>query len=292
MKNLDLVKQFIDGLPDDVKGNAQDLIDRMTATISGIGDDDVEFRIPLLKVLQATSDRTGFPKGTGPGDLVLGEEVLQAPVNFIPIRVHEARQFWDPEISNRKMLCQSPDAVMGQIGRECRTCPHATWVDGQGSDCQKIHTVIGITADLKEVFQINFAKSSYKIGTEFKSQLKKAGVVPYARTYGLSSETNPSTKTVEQFKIEALSADKRRTPDALIPFLKAFFDSVSDDRKQFLTDFRKSIEDRRAAGTLPLGVAGAAIPIEDQSAGDATLTLPGEEAAPAKVSAKAKSYQV
>jgi hypothetical protein len=294
MKNLESLHEHFAGLPDDVRSNAQNLIERMGSVIEGVGDEGVEWRAPLLKLLQATSDRTGLPRGTAPGSLILGEEVLEVPTNFIPIRVYDQRQFWDPDMSQKRMLCQSPDALLGQIGKECRVCPHSQWVEGSGTDCNKIHTVLAITADLKEVFTMNFAKSQYKVGTEYKATLKKAGVVPYARTYGLSSETSPTTKTVEQFKIEALAADKRKTPEALIPFLKALFDLVSADRKQLLTDFYKSIEDRRAAGTLPIGVAGAP-QIEDASAGDATLQIPAEEGATAvatKVSPKAKGYQV
>lgn len=293
MKNLETLNEHIATLPDDLKANVQELVDRMGAVLEGIGDEGVEWRMPLLKLFQATSSREGLPRGIAPGDLVLGEQVLPAPLHFIPIRIYEQRQFWDPDMSQKRMLCQSPDAILGQIGQECRTCRHSAWVEGQGTDCNKIHTVIALTADLKDVFQMNFAKTSYKIGTEFKSTLKKAGVAPYARTYALSSETNPNTKTVEQFKIEALPADKRRTPDAIIPLVKAFFDLTTADRKEFLEAFRKSIEDRRAAGTLPLGVAG--VPqLEDASAGDATLAIPSEDAAPAaaKVSSKAKGYSV
>jgi hypothetical protein len=294
MKNLESLAEPITGLPDDLKSNVQELIDRMGQVLEGIGDEGVEWRMPLLKLFQATSSREGLPRGIAPGDLILGEQVLEAPLSFIPIRIYEQRQFWDPDMANKRLLCQSPDAVLGQIGVECKTCRHSAWVEGQGTDCNKIHTVIGITADLKEVFSMNFAKSQYKVGTEFKSMLKKAGVAPYARTYALSSETNPNTKTVEQFKIEALPADKRRTPDAVIPFVKAFFDMTTTDRKEFLEAFRKSIEDRRAAGTLPLGVAGAPALLEDASAGDATLALPAEggETVTAKVSPKAKGYSV
>lgn len=293
MKNLDSLKAHLDAMPEDIKSNALDLMDRMTAIIEGIGDTPVEWRMPYLRLFQAMSSREGLPRGVAPGDLILGEQVVEAPMNFIPIRVYEKRQFWSPDLSEKKLLCQSPDAVLGQIGKLCKDCIHSQWVEGVGVDCNKVHTVVAVSADLKELFSIDFAKTQFKIGGEFKNTLKKAGVVPYARTYGLSSETSPTTKTVEQFKIEALAADKRRTPDALMPFLKALFESISEDRKDLLTAFYKSIEDRRAAGLLPNGVAGAP-QIENTAAGDATLQIPAEGAAaePTKVSAKAKNYQV
>lgn len=294
MKNLESIKAQIDALPDNVKANAQDLIERMETVLEGIGDEGVEWKMPFLRLFQATSSREGLPRGVAPGDLILGEEVKEAPMNFIPIRVYEKRQFWNPDMNaTTKMLCQSPDAVLGQIGKLCKECPHSQWDDTTNSvDCSKIHTVVAISADLKDIFSVDFAKSGYKVGTEFKNTLKKAGVAPYARTYALSSETSPTTKTVEQFKIEALAADKRKTPDTVVPFLKALFDTVTTDRKALIDAFYKSIEDRRAKGLLPNGVAGAP-QIENAEAGDATLQIPAEgAAAETKVAAGAVKYKV
>lgn len=294
MKNLEQLQPYLDALPVDIKANAEELLAKMSSTIEGIGDEPVEWRTPLLKLFQAVSSREGLPRGVAPGDLILGEQVMEAPMNFIPLRMNEGRQMWDPNPAERRLLCQSPDAKLGQIGVACSTCRHSQWVEGQGSDCNKIISAIGITADLKEIFSVNFSKSQYSIGRDFMGTLRKAGVAPYQRVYGLSSETSPKTKTIEQFKIEALAADKRRTADELIPFLKALFDLIGADRKDLLTMFYKSIEDRRAAGTLPLGVAGAPAQLEDASAGDATLALPAEagETVTAKVSPKAKGYSV
>lgn len=293
MKNLESLKAHLDALPDDIKVNAQDLIERMETVLEGIGDEGVEWRMPFLRLFQATSSREGLPRGVAPGDLILGEEVKEAPMNFIPIRVYQKRQFWSPDMNEKKMLCQSPDAVLGQIGKLCKECVHSQWVEGEGVDCNKVHTVVAITSDLKDIFSIDMAKSQYKVGTEFVSTLKKAGVAPYARTYGLSSETSPTTKTVEQFKIEALAADKRKTPDAVLPFLKALFDTVSSDRKDLLTAFYQSIEDRRAKGLLPNGVDGAP-QIENSAAGDVTLQIPAEgaPAAETKVASGAVKYKV
>lgn len=294
MKNLESLKPLIDALPDNLKANAQELYDRMTSVIEGIGDEDVEWKMPYLRLFQATSSREGLPRGVAPGDLILGEEVKEAPMNFIPIRAYQKRQFWNPDMNaTNKLLCQSPDATLGQIGKYCKDCQHSQWDETTKSvDCSKIHSFVAISADLKDIFSVDMAKSQYKVGTEFVSTLKKAGVAPYARTYALSSETSPTTKTVEQFKIEALAADKRKTSEAVIPFLKALFDLISADRKDLVEAFYKSIEDRRAKGLLPNGVAGAP-QIENAAAGDATLQIPAEGAATeTKLAPGATKYKV
>ena len=54
-------------LPEQLSQNALDLLERMSATIEGIGDGDIEWKPPILKVVQATTDRSTLPKGTNIG---------------------------------------------------------------------------------------------------------------------------------------------------------------------------------------------------------------------------------
>lgn len=291
MQNLEQLKQFASELPDNVKEAALDLVERMGTVIEGIGDEPVTWRPPFLKIVQGTTDRSTIPKGTGIGDILLGEERVESPLSFIPLRLWKGRQYWDPNPENKKMLCQSPDAKMGYIGRECKGCPHAEWIEGQGSDCGTVMTMMAITADLKNIFIMNFAKTSYKVGLELESMLKKAGVAQYARTYGLGTKT---VKAYEMFDVQPLDAANRRTPDALIPFLKALSDQIGADRKIALESFYKMLEDRKTSGApqLEAGPVPAQLENSGNSSG-ADSTLPAEEeTAEKKTSSKAKGYQV
>lgn len=286
MQNLEKISAAAQTLPEAVKANALDLLDRMSAKVEGIGDEDMTWRPPFIRLVQGTTDRTTIPKGTAIGDIVLGEKKLDTPFKFIPLRIWDARTYWDPDQTSRRILCSSPDAKVGAFGVECRSCPYGKWGDDGPSACGKTKNMLAVSEDLSEVFSVTFAKSGYKVGMEFESTLKKVGVSPYARVYSLASETSKSAKNVEVFKIEALPADKRRTPEELIPFLTELFGSVSADRKAALTNFYEQLEQRKAAGLLSNNAPQAlAAP-----ASDADATLPAAAEDEADVDGDVKTY--
>lgn len=270
MYNIENLKPLAEALPEDVKENALDLLDRMGTVIEGIGDRDIEWHPTLMKLVQGTTDRSNLPKGTAIGSLLLGEEVVDAPFRFIPLRLNVGRQYWDPDQNNKRMLCQSPDAKMGFIGQECKSCPKAVWVEGEGAECSKVYQLLAISEDLSQVFTINFAKTNYKVGAEMEQTLRKAGVAPYMRVYGLSSETSTKVKNVEMFKIEVLKAEERRTKAEYLAFLKALFDQVTDSRKQLLTNFYEAAVRRQEQKAISMDKS-------DESGADSTLALEVDE---------------
>lgn len=259
MENLQNLKALAATLPENLRANALKLIEEMGATVEGIGDESQSWKPSYLRLVQGTTDRGSIPKGTGIGEFVLGEEKLEQPLHLIPIRIWDARQYWDPDQTSNKMLCWSPDAKQGSVFGNCKSCSHASWVEGEGSDCGKIKTAMVIDAGLSKVFTINFGKSNYRVGTEFEGMMKKAGVSTYARTYGLSSTTSPTAKNIEIFKIEALDDKSRKTPEALLPFLKELFDLVSHDRKAVVELFYQNATARQerlaASGNAPAQIS-------------------------------------
>jgi hypothetical protein len=289
MQNLDNLKVLAENLPDELKANALALIEEMGAVIEGVGDDPVTWKPPFLRLVQGTTDRSAIPKGTAIGDFVMGEVKVEQPLKFIPIRIWDARQYWDPDQTNSRMLCWSPDAKFGAIGQNCKACPHAVWREEGGSDCGKIKAILAITADLTKVFTVNFSKSGFKVGMELESLMKKAGVSPYKRTYGLKSETSSTAKNVEVFKIEVLDEKSRKTPDALVPFLEALFSAVSSDRKEMIDHFYENAK-LRAEQLVSLA------PATEEPVADNTSTLQIAEevtdVTPKSVSPLAKSYSV
>lgn len=290
MKNLEQLKELAATLPEAVKDNALNLVTRMGEVIEGIGDNGQEWRPSFLRLVQGTTDRSSIPKGTAIGDMVIGEKRIEGPLHFIPFRMWQGRQYWDPDQTNAKMLCQSPDAKLGYVGIECRTCPFSQWVEGEGSACGKIHTVISITADLSDIFLTNYSKSGYKVGTELEGLLKKAGVSPYHRTYGLSSATSATAKNVEVYKLEVLDPTKRNTPKEYLPFLKVLFDNISSDRKDMLSAFYEGAARRKELGvTIPGLAAPAAAADTVLAVENATTTEVVEEA---KVSSSAMKYNL
>lgn len=288
MQNIQLLNTQAESLPSPFKENALALLQEINTPIEGIGDDPVPWKPGFLRLVQGTTDRGSLPKGTSIGDFVLGEKKLEQPLRFIPIRIWESRQYWDPDQTNNKMLCWSPDAKFGQIGRECRGCPHSEWKEEGGSDCTKTKSVMAISSDLSAIFTVNFSKSNYKIGLELEGLMKRAAVAPYFRTYGLTSATSSTAKNVENYKIEVLEEKLRKTPEEIVPFLKELFTMVSSDRKDSVEAFYKIAFERRDRLALEGGPAAPAL------TNDATTTIAVEEKGEkaASVSPMTKNYSV
>jgi hypothetical protein len=245
--------ELAEQLPESVRDNAVELLTRMNTKIEGIGDTDVEWYPPLLKIVQGMSDRNKLPKGAMIGDVIIGERKVESPMKFIPIRVYESRQYWSPDQNEARMLCSSPDAQVGYLGFNCKSCPHAKYdEEAKRSECSKLEVVMAMSEDLSELFVINFAKTNYNEGREFKSKLRKAMVPPYKRVYGLRSESSKQYKNVESIKVDVLEKDKQATNEATLPFLVELFNQIGVDRKKMLDDFHAMIKERQANGAAQL----------------------------------------
>jgi hypothetical protein len=271
------LRELAAGLPDAYRDNANALIERMASVIEGVGDRDITWRPPLLKLVQSTTDRSSLPKGVGIGDFVLGEEKQEQPLTFFPFRLFDNRQYWDPDPAVTKMICNSPDAKLGFIGKECKSCHHSEWDEANNrSDCSRVKVVLAIKSDLSELFQINFQKTSYQSGMALQSLTK----------------THPKQKNVEIYDVAGLTGDARKAPAEIVPFLQELFNMISVDRKEHLDVFYKMVEDRRAKGQLPTIAHNSAPKIENGGA-DETLALPTDVTDVTEtVSPLAKNYQV
>lgn len=232
-------------LPESVSQNALDLLERMSSTVEGIGDGDIEWRPPILKVVQATTDRSSLPKGVSIGDVVIGDEKLEQPVRVIPLRSWDSRQMWSPDKDDSRVLCWSPDAVTGITGQACKTCPHQVFnTEENRVDCTKNKTVMCVTSDLRHIFISNFAKTNYSNGMEWQSLMKKASVSTYRRQYELHTEASKKHKNVEALIATPVALPDGNTPDEVRPFVEALFAMVSENRKEHLVEFKKMAEAR------------------------------------------------
>jgi len=291
--NLEKLMELALTLPDAVKQNAVDLVTRMGETIEGIGDTPVGWRAGTLKLIQAMSDRSKLPKGANIGDFLLGETVISQPHPVYVLRSWNARQYWSPDQNEAKMLCSSPDDKLGYIGLNCKECPHSKYdEETKKTECNKIKVFMVISADLSNIFMINFAKTSYKSGGDWEMMMKKAGVAPYRRVYGLKSEGSKTYKNVETLAIETFEGDKRDTPEAYLPFLVELFTQVGADRKAGIDEFHKIVLSRKQDPALLASTSGA--DSEMVLIGNDTKELPVSEGTdvPAGKTSLAKKYAV
>jgi len=213
-------------------------LEKMGAVVEGVGDDNITWKPQILKIVQATTDRSSLPKSTSIGDIVIGDEKMEAPFEIIPLRMWDSRQMWSPDKDDNRILCWSPDAKTGMSGVECRKCPHQVWDQAEGKvNCTKNKSVIAVSSDFRHLFQINFAKSNYSVGLDFQGLLKKAGVAPYRRMYTMTTESSKKAKNVEAMCMTPVALPEGNTAPELRPFLEALFNQISEDRKAHLNDF-------------------------------------------------------
>lgn len=288
--NLDSLIKLAADLPESHQQNALDLLERMGEVIEGIGDKPQTWRPPLLRLIQGTTDRSSIPKGTAIGDMIIGERKMDLPLKFIPIRSWEGRQFWSPDPNESKLECWSLDGKLGWIGMYCNQCPHKVFnEETRKSDCGKTKNVLALLSDFSDLVQITFSKTNYQVGMELESAMKKAGVSPYKRVYGLSTATNSKYKNVENFALELLGDKEKTTADALVPFLKELFAAVDGDRKESVNKFYEIVLERKDRVDL------LAAPATDTPSADSTLKIEDDsvtDVASSSVSDLSKNYIV
>lgn len=238
MQNLEKLQEIAATLPGVIKTNAEALVARMGEVIEGIGDRPVEWRPENLKVVQGTSDRTKLPKKAVIGSMVVGDKILENPTKVIPIRMWDTRQYWSPDQNEAKLLCSSPDAEIGYIGKKCRDCEFSKFdEEAKKSPCGKSKTAMAISEDLSEIFVINFSKTNYSTGRDWAGLMKKAGVATYRKVYELRTETSKQYKNVEVMVVEPAGGIDTDS----LAFLEEMFRKVSTDRKAHLEMFHKLV---------------------------------------------------
>lgn len=273
-------------LPKDISANALALVEKMTTSIEGLGDDPdrAKWRATNIKLVQGTTDRSKLPRGAVIGTLVLGERIMEQPLRVIPLGVWNGRQMWSPDQNEAKLLCSSHDGKVGYFGYDCKGgCPHSVWnEETKRSECGATFEMLVITEDLSEIFKVQFAKTNYQNGKQWFGKMKEAGVAIYRRVYGLKSETNKQYKQVESLVVEYYSdAKEKETSAESLEFISELFKMVQGDRKEMLDGFHKMVMEKRAKG-LPV----AALP----NAADAVVMI---EATPAaEASSHSKKYDV
>lgn len=245
MKNLEQLVAIAQNLPENVRENALNLLERMSEVIEGIGDDRVIGWQPKhLKVVQPTTDRTRLPKGSSIGSMILGEEIQDNPIGVIPLRSFESRIMWSPVKDDDTVLCKSPDGKVGQKGN-CRNCPHSVFDESVGrSDCAKQKNLILIKEDLSDIFYVAFSKTNYSFGKDWEDVMKKAGCSPFKRRYKLFTEDSKKAKNVVAVFAERYSdkVDENKVAAEIVPFVEALAKQVGLDREEYLAKFREYLE--------------------------------------------------
>ena len=239
-------------LPASHKAAAIALVERMEEVIEGLSDKPMNWKPSTIKLVQATTDRSKLPRGATIGSLVLGEEIVKAPLKVVPIRAYTTRQMWDADPSKATMVCSSPDGEVGFRYGKCKDCPNSKFDEVEKrSACNKTITILSAAEDFSNIFYTNFSKTNYSGGLDWQGLMKKAGVSPYKRIYELSSGTSPKVKNVEVIKVEPVTG--ANVVDAkVLPFIEELFHISTADRTASLENFYQYISEKKDASQLVL----------------------------------------
>lgn len=260
------------------------LVERMGQKIEGIGDESIEYRAPMSRVVQPSSDRSKLPKNANIGSILIDDKVADQPVRTIPIRMWDSRQLWSPDKDDAKVLCYSPNGKIGSKYGLCKDCQFGKYdPEANRSACNKGKTYMNITTDLSTVFVTSFYKTNYKFGNEWARKMAKLGVAPFKRVYEMTTETSKEYKNVESLivNIPDKPADQV-TPVEYIPFLEALFTKITDDREAYLKRFEETVNSR--AQNVPA--------LEDKSTSTEN-SIPASQALPTPEQvSQAKGYEL
>ncbi len=282
-QKLQEIKKLTEQLPKGARENAAALVDRMAQKIEGIGDDAKEWRPPMSRVVQPSSDRSKLPKNAGIGTILVDDKIMEQPVKVIPLRVWDSRQLWSPDKDDAKVLCYSPNGKVGSKYGLCKDCQYGKFdVEANRSACNKGKTFMNISNDLSMIYVTQFYKTNYKNGNNWAKLMTKAGVAPYKRVYEMTTETSKEYKNVESLLVNVPEkAAEQSTPAEYLPFLEALFDKITEDREAYLSRFEEMVNSRPVEAAM----------LEDKSAnGDDAVTV---EALPSpNQTAMAKKYEL
>ena len=239
-------------LPAAYRAKATALVTKMSEVIEGISDVPLEWKPHILKLVQATSDRSKLPKGATIGSLILGETIISNPIKIIPLRVYTTRQMWNSDPDVISMICSSPDGITGFRYGMCKKCPHQVFDEiEKRAACNKAVTVIAVMEDFSDVFYLNFTKTNYANGVDWQSLMKKAGVSPYKRIYEMTALTSPKVKNVEITKMEPV-VGVNVVHEKVLPFIEELFRIAGTDRIEALTSFYEYVENKKESSQLLL----------------------------------------
>jgi len=179
----------------------------------GMEEVQTAWRIPRVNIVQPTSQSEAKPESAKNGDFYsTAGQILERPFGIIPVYFHEENINFPPNSKNP--VCSSPDAKLGSPFGECLKCPHLPFGKQNGgrgeqnrTDCQNNISCIALAADLSQVYQIQFGKTSRKTGSALLSLAGQQQFV-WKQSYLLNTDKKTSDLGLYYiYKVEPTSKD-------------------------------------------------------------------------------------
>lgn len=198
------------------------------------------WKVPRINIVQPTSQSDAKPEAAKNGDLyTTAGQLLEKPWGGIVLYVYEENINFPAQGKNP--VCSAPDAKLGSPFGECLKCPHLPFGkqnggrgDQQKTDCQNNIVAVMWAADLSQVYQVQFGKTSRKAGSALLSLAGQQTVV-WKQTYLLNTEKKTGDLGLYYvYKVEPTGKDNTEDVQRLSEALYGLYVS---ERKRFLADW-------------------------------------------------------
>lgn len=258
-----------DSLPEATRAKVRNLVDQSRPEKPGMEEVLTGWTIPRVQIVQPVTQTSARPESAKAGDMfTTSGNLVDRPFGIIPLWFHEENVAFPK--GAKVPECSAPDAKLGSPYGLCKACRHLPFGKqngGRGDQkptmCQNQIVVTVLSADLSQVYSIQFAKTSRGAGAALIS-LAKPQPFPWKQSYLLSTEKQTGELGVYyRYKTEATGRDN--TPDA-IAVAKALSELFEATRKMKLAEWYMST-----------AVAPQTASVVDQQFTGAMLDLEGGE---------------
>lgn len=241
-----------DTIPAELKTKIQQLIEQANPIKPGMEEVVTTWTVPRLVLCQPTTNDPKKPDSARPGDIFSSTgQLIEKPLALIPLYFNEENIKF--KTGEKAPECSAPDAKIGLPYGKCETCPHLPLGKQNGgrgtqkkTECQNQIVVAFVTADLSQVYLVQFGKTSRSAGSALIG-LAKGQPFPWKQSYLLSSSKETGDLGVYYiYKIEPTGKDNSPETHKVA---KALSELYQANRKKMLGEyyFRASTSEENAA---------------------------------------------
>lgn len=217
-----VAKAKLDGLADllddtelsaPIKEKVQALMELANPNKPGMEEINTTWTLPRVSIAQPTTQSAAKPESAKAGDMFTSSgTLLERPFGLIPLWFHEENIMF--KTGEKAPECSSMDGKVGSAYGRCNNCPHLPFGKQNGgrgeqkkTECQSQIVVTALSADLTQVYSVQFAKTSRSAGNALIS-LAKSHPFPWKQSYLLSTEKKVGDLgTYYIYKIEPTGKD-------------------------------------------------------------------------------------
>jgi len=196
-----------------IKEKVQALMELANPNKPGMEEITTTWTLPRVSIAQPTTQSAAKPESAKAGDMFTSSgTLLERPFGLIPLWFHEENIMF--KTGEKAPECSSMDGKLGSAYGACTSCPHLPFGKQNGgrgeqkkTECQSQIVVTALSADLTQVYSVQFAKTSRSAGNALIS-LAKSHAFPWKQSYLLSTEKKVGDLgTYYIYKIEPTGKD-------------------------------------------------------------------------------------